>query len=108
MPKPDIARQFPEAYALLRRRLAKAKARCGTPGYEHVTFDFASPAEAARQLLEHLGPTPGEKFVLDRISPDGPYAPWNLRYADTTLSAYNRRCVLRGWRSRWVAEGGPD
>ncbi len=86
-----IAARLSPDITILRKRLAAAKWRCEhAPGYAHVSFDFASPAIGARQLLEKLGPIPPGKS-LDRIDPHGPYSLDNLRYASPLLQVLNRR-----------------
>jgi hypothetical protein len=46
--------------------------------------------EDFRNFIEDMGERP-EKFVLDRIDPDGNYCPENCRWVDRNISSYNTR-----------------
>ena len=46
--------------------------------------------EDFRNFLNDMGERP-EKFVLDRINPDGNYCPENCRWVDRNMSSYNTR-----------------
>lgn len=72
-----------------------AKQRCQNPkdkdfvgyGGRGIRFEFVS----FEQFLRALGPRPGPAFSLDRKDVNGPYAPWNCRWADALTQAHNRR-----------------
>lgn len=42
-------------------------------------------------FYEHVGPRPSPRHSLDRIDPDGDYAPGNVRWADWHTQGNNRR-----------------
>lgn len=77
------------------------RSRCNTPGtagYENyggrgvrVSAEFDDFEAFARYIRERLGgkPTPGH--TLDRIDPEGDYAPGNLRWATHAEQNMNRR-----------------
>lgn len=93
-----IANKKDPVYVALRRRCNVAKNRCTTPtsapykyyGGRGIEFRFSSPVEMALWILKHLGP-PKNGDSLDRINNDGHYEPGNLRWADCSTQANNKR-----------------
>ena len=54
---------------------------------DHRFYDF-------REFLRYMGPKPFPEATVDRIIPDGPYAPGNVRWLDKRGQANNRRNTL--------------
>ena len=41
-------------------------------------------------FFDHVGPRPGPGYSIDRIDPDGDYAPGNVRWATALEQRHNR------------------
>lgn len=90
------------------RAWQQAKERCLNPkqprwadyGGRGITMceTFLGPSGFERFLAE-LGPRPGPNYSLDRINVDGNYEPGNVRWADPSQQAKNRRPWILGPRS---------
>jgi hypothetical protein len=86
------------------------RARCNNPGYTHYQYYggrgirvCAAWNESFQAFLGDMGePPPG--LTLDRIDPEGDYAPGNCRWACREQQAWNtrrsRRVFLDGRESR--------
>lgn len=71
----------------IKHRLKNDRAYEGIQMYEPWRTDFA----AFEAHIESLGSKPTPQHTLDRINPNGDYAPGNLRWADKTTQSENRR-----------------
>ena len=47
--------------------------------------------DSFEQFYEDMGERPSPDYTLDRIDNDGPYAPWNCKWSDSTEQAINKR-----------------
>lgn len=78
-----------------------AKARCGNPNHKDYA-DYGGRGirvcdewmESFEAFYNHVGRKPGRLHSLDRIDPNGHYAPGNVRWATPSEQRLNRRDVL--------------
>lgn len=99
------------AYMVVYRIMSGAKERCTNgksndyPDYggRGIEFRFASRAEAARWVLQNLGPRPDE-CSIDRIDNARHYEPGNLRWATRSQQARNKRAYRGAVYGRRLAE----
>ena len=111
-------RKVPAEFTRLRRVCQCAKDRCTNSnsasyanyGGRGITFGFESASAMAHWLVDNLGyPNDGES--LDRIDNNKGYEPGNIRWADNSVQANNKRAYRRteqGERIRKLQELRPD
>jgi hypothetical protein len=72
---------------------------------------YLDPAEGFENLLADLGPKPPGRHSVDRINPDGDYAPENIRWATDTQQArnrYNQRLLHWQGKAKLICEWAED
>lgn len=74
----------------------------------NVCERWANPHDGFWKFVEDMGPKPTPKHTLDRIDPDGNYAPENCRWATPYEQSHNRSDitdhpgVYKHCKSGWV------
>lgn len=79
-----------------------AKARCTNPNNSHWEYYGGRGVEMVKEWMDsfekfyaHIGPKPSERHTLDRVDPDGNYAPGNVRWATAREQRLNQRRMKR-------------
>ena len=83
-----LRKAFPEEYRIFRgiqHRTSQNK-----PNYEHIQCEFDTFAE----FFDAIGPRPFPDASVDRIDVHGNYSATNIRWADYTTQAQNRRVCI--------------
>lgn len=77
------------AWSSMRTRCSNPKARWWPRyGGRGITVDVSW--ETFEQFLLDMGPRPSPQHSLDRVDNDGPYAPWNCRWATSRQQCRNK------------------
>lgn len=111
--------KYGEHYDKLLNKASNIKQRCTNPnaigfsnyGGRGIEFRFDNPSSFARWILDSLGPQPEDKQSLDRIDNNAHYEKGNLRWADYSEQARNKRVYKRtnnGERIRTLQQLRPD
>lgn len=98
-PLPSYTAEEHEVLAIMRG----AQQRCtrGLPCYKDyngrgIKFEFPSPEEAMRWVIDNLGPRPSKEYSIDRIDNNGNYTAGNLRWATRQEQNLNKRAYKVG------------
>jgi len=103
----------------LRKNCQVAKGRCVNKndnsyhnyGGRGIAFEFTAGLDMAVWVLENLGRRPSEQHSIDRIDNAAGYAPGNIRWADRSEQAGNKRryvCWKHGSRIARLADARQD